>query len=632
MLNTIYTIKDYPNEPIDKQITEINRDKKKYQSLVNRNGGRDYRGTLNTTMYGNKCQNWSSQWPHKHTRTPSRFSHHGIGNHNYCRNPDGEPRLWCYTTNNRRRWEFCSPKTAYQMYETDAKNLISKIKNEEEEKNRLANIEIENKRIREKQEQIRKIKEEEERKRLAEERRINEIRDEKHNKHWNTIGKAEKRTFECNDVNGNRIGGKNLYLDDSGILFANEKSIALSIDQMSEIIKTRQLSNSKSNPKWMKMSSSNFLYPYDPHNNKGDKIEYDRNSLVSSNNIFKLEMTKEGNLVLKKTIQGCITNYTKKENIGDYKAFKSNVNPLMNNYVLVDNSKKVLKPISNNIMEYDDTYKYIGSFIPEHDNNRTLVQNKEECFKKCNEDNNCGHVYYIESETGDNYCIHDSGNPVKFIPIQPNKNIKKSSLYIRNKKMKSIQSDKNISKKDLYILEDPNKRLPSQKVTHVSNYSAYSDYEINNTPITQYQELLGSDVEMLKEQQTKLFEGFKESDERSEEEPVKPWIINNQIQPLAEIEHEYTQKMDKISDNYDKLEKEINDITNKDETGLRDKLMNDKKYKKSFLSVELEKSKDVSDVRIDDTKAMIEQNNSIFNLGILTASTLLVAGIVVARE
>jgi hypothetical protein len=60
--------------------------------------------------------------------------------------------------------------------------------------------------------------------------------------------------------------------------------------------------------------------------------------------------------------------------------------------------------------------------------------------------------------------------------------------------------------------------------------------------------------------------------------------------------------------------------------------MNDKKYKKSFLSVELEKSKDVSDVRIDDTKAMIEQNNSIFNLGILTASTLLVAGIVVARE
>lgn len=26
---------------------------------------------------------------------------------NYCRNPDGEPRPWCFTTDPNKRWEFC---------------------------------------------------------------------------------------------------------------------------------------------------------------------------------------------------------------------------------------------------------------------------------------------------------------------------------------------------------------------------------------------------------------------------------------------------------------------------------------------------------------------------------------------
>lgn len=27
---------------------------------------------------------------------------------NYCRNPDGDPRPWCFTTSPSKRWEFCS--------------------------------------------------------------------------------------------------------------------------------------------------------------------------------------------------------------------------------------------------------------------------------------------------------------------------------------------------------------------------------------------------------------------------------------------------------------------------------------------------------------------------------------------
>merc|ERR1712136_383893 len=28
---------------------------------------------------------------------------------NYCRNPDGEDTIWCYTTDEGSRWEYCDP-------------------------------------------------------------------------------------------------------------------------------------------------------------------------------------------------------------------------------------------------------------------------------------------------------------------------------------------------------------------------------------------------------------------------------------------------------------------------------------------------------------------------------------------
>jgi hypothetical protein len=28
---------------------------------------------------------------------------------NYCRNPDKEKTIWCYTTDAKKRWEYCEP-------------------------------------------------------------------------------------------------------------------------------------------------------------------------------------------------------------------------------------------------------------------------------------------------------------------------------------------------------------------------------------------------------------------------------------------------------------------------------------------------------------------------------------------
>ena len=65
--------------------------------------GAKYKGDVNVTIGGRKCQNWNSQDPHEH-------GFGWIGAHNKCRNPDGEPHAWCYTMDDKR-WEFCDIQT-----------------------------------------------------------------------------------------------------------------------------------------------------------------------------------------------------------------------------------------------------------------------------------------------------------------------------------------------------------------------------------------------------------------------------------------------------------------------------------------------------------------------------------------
>jgi len=95
----------------------------------------DYRGAQTKTRSGRTCQNWDSQSPHKHG---NRKPHKGSAGNNYCRNPDGEPTIWCYTTDIRKRWEFCDPipqdeislvmKNAHQInthYQYDARRPLT---------------------------------------------------------------------------------------------------------------------------------------------------------------------------------------------------------------------------------------------------------------------------------------------------------------------------------------------------------------------------------------------------------------------------------------------------------------------------------------------------------------------------
>ena len=67
------------------------------------NLGRDYVGKANTTTRGIPCQKWSDTEPWNHD-----FTH--VGDHNFCRNPDGLllSEVWCVTTDPEVEYEYCT--------------------------------------------------------------------------------------------------------------------------------------------------------------------------------------------------------------------------------------------------------------------------------------------------------------------------------------------------------------------------------------------------------------------------------------------------------------------------------------------------------------------------------------------
>ena len=63
--------------------------------------GTVYTGNTNTTAEGRTCQMWSVNTPHNHSLM-------GIGEHNYCRSPNGDEQVWCFTKDPKKRWEYCN--------------------------------------------------------------------------------------------------------------------------------------------------------------------------------------------------------------------------------------------------------------------------------------------------------------------------------------------------------------------------------------------------------------------------------------------------------------------------------------------------------------------------------------------
>ncbi|XP_078588936.1 uncharacterized protein LOC144869460 [Branchiostoma floridae x Branchiostoma japonicum] len=78
--------------------------------------GMSYRGTVTMTRTGRTCQRWDSQTPQGHPWTPADHPSFGL-EQNYCRNPDSDSGVWCYTTDPATRWEYCDVPSCDQKQE-----------------------------------------------------------------------------------------------------------------------------------------------------------------------------------------------------------------------------------------------------------------------------------------------------------------------------------------------------------------------------------------------------------------------------------------------------------------------------------------------------------------------------------
>ncbi|CAG08562.1 unnamed protein product [Tetraodon nigroviridis] len=83
--------------------------------------GEAYRGTWSVSHSGAECINWNSTTlrGRRFTARKTDASSLGLGNHNFCRNPDNDSTPWCFVYKGTQIiWEFCSvPKCPEDKYQ-----------------------------------------------------------------------------------------------------------------------------------------------------------------------------------------------------------------------------------------------------------------------------------------------------------------------------------------------------------------------------------------------------------------------------------------------------------------------------------------------------------------------------------
>uniref|UniRef100_A0A8C7DY17 Uncharacterized protein n=1 Tax=Naja naja TaxID=35670 RepID=A0A8C7DY17_NAJNA len=72
--------------------------------------GHTYRGNVSQTILQKRCLHWNSHFllDSSYNAFMEDADYYGLGDHNFCRNPDGDDKPWCFVNvNNKLKWDFC---------------------------------------------------------------------------------------------------------------------------------------------------------------------------------------------------------------------------------------------------------------------------------------------------------------------------------------------------------------------------------------------------------------------------------------------------------------------------------------------------------------------------------------------
>ena len=471
--------------------------------------------------------------------------------------------------------------------------------------------------------------------------------------HWQNNGWAEGRTYTCNG--SVQTCSYTLQLTDDGKIVINDSNNNTVFDFQVKI-NSSDFNRMIVNPNWLgNPKAVNSI-------SVGTKLsQTPLNCLISKNGKFKL-LFESGKLMIRYCVRpyhvdnstGSKIYYTDNKNV-DYKT-KNQIYYLYRahsshgitgkKYLLrtdnVDSIKTMeyLPNTSNEVLQFSSFSNVQGSYplIKNEDLHNLINSNisnvnsdtykyniynntkKEDCSKTCQSDINCQHFFFMNTSTGGK-CLIDQTATSYPIYTQHNvhPNIISSDL---NMKVSKINTSCNV---DYY----PNGQVvPIVDYKDVESYDTTNKVHENNSFSTYYcsDDIFKSNNSTIQS----TYESFS---------PIcgSYSCIQNNLSEIQDSTNKYQQKQQMIADKYNiknqllSTNSSISNVINTDkyENKSADKLVG-QQYLPELSSARPEV--DLSDGIKEDVQKTLLQQNTIYTVGTITAATLLVLAIVLAKE
>jgi GLEYA domain len=334
-----------------------------------------------------------------------------------------------------------------------------------------------------------------------------------------------------------------------------------------------------------------------------------------------------------------------------FSVYRIDVDPRMGNTYQIDvrgTGPYKINPISPQLLIPSKSYEQIDNYYV--DPKLAIQMNPESCKTQCNNSNKCNY-YFTYTANGVDQCVLDSTNSIpNFSQIRPsgttlqsNVDAGTSTLFMRNFEIHPPPCE----------ITGP---ISVQSIINTSTYSSafpYAQYDLNSTPITDlsfvgvcgdssYKKISQDAYDILfkntmynTDGKWKNQNGDWTNTEGFTPSPTKFTNALSDTHDLASTELEnaktYATLQKQINQNYNLLgTKEIPEYLK-----TRDFMSNDVKYDYNGNVLLYYRNKPIPGIQeqnVMDAKEGYQMQNSLYILGTLTAATLLVLAIIIARE